>query len=148
MNAMPVVVPGAAEIQELADWYGEHCADLEAWSKALWHAKRRLTEYVKDNGPIRTEHGLVGITPDGWDWDDAAVALALPALVSGETLTVEGSRSDIEEVLSTVAVMPNVTYTLARKIDKVAAARVIREGGHLAESLEACRSPRGRLGVR
>lgn len=138
----------ADDIQELAEYYAAHVTLLEEFSKTLWRAKRRLEEYVRDQGPIRTEHGLVGIEPAGWDWDNAGVALAMPALVSAMTLTVEGSQSDIEEVLSTVASMPRVTWETARKIDKVAAARVIREGGHLAESLEACRSPRGRLGVR
>ena len=106
------------------------------------------TEYIRDTGPVRTANGLLRIEPSGWDWDDEALALAMPSLIVGETLSLSGPKDAIEEVLSTVAAMPAVEYSLSRKLDKVAANSMVREGGAAGAAVEACRSPRGKLGLR
>ena len=114
----------------------------------LKRVERRVTEYIRDTGPKRTVHGLLRIEPNGHDWDDETLALAMPSLSVGESLSVEGPKDAIEEVLSTVVAMPAVKWHLSRKLDHVAANSVVREGGAAGAAVEACRSPRGRLGLR
>jgi hypothetical protein len=140
--------PDTEDLQDLANWYAANLGQIQALGKELRLVERRLTEYVKDVGAVRTANGLLSIEPQGFDWDDEAVALAMPSLVVGETLVVEGKREDVEELLTTIVQMPSLTYSLSRAIDKVSAARVIRQGGTAAAALEACRSPRGKLGLR
>lgn len=143
-----IAFPDTEDLTELAEWYTANLGQIQALGKELRRVERRLTEYVRDVGAVRTNSGLLSIEPFGYDWDDEALALAMPALISGETLTVEGSKSDVEELLSTVVQMPALTFNLTRKLDKVTAARVIREGGTAGAAVEACRSPRGKLGLR
>lgn len=146
--ALVIAFPDTDDLQEQAEWWAANVTQIQAASKELRRIERRLTEAVHDRGAIRTTSGLLSIQPDGWDWSDDDVALALPALVSIEGVHVTGPQSDIEELVSTLVTMPGLEYTLERKIDKVTAARVIREGGPVGEALEAARSPRGRLGLR
>lgn len=145
---MALAFPDTEELQDLAEWYAANLGQIEALSKELKRVERRLTDYIRDTGPVRTVNGLLRIEPNGWDWDDEALALAMPSLIVGESLTVSGPKDAIEEVLSTVVTMPAVEYSLSRKLDKVAANSMVREGGLAGEAVAACRSPRGRLGLR
>lgn len=140
--------PDTDELSELAEWFAANLGQIEALSKELKRVERRLTEWIRDTGPKRTVNGLLRIEPNGHDWDDEGLALAMPSLIVGETLSVSGPKESIEEVLSTVVAMPSVEYTLTRKLDHVAANSVVREGGTAGAAVEACRSPRGKLGLR
>ena len=140
--------PDTDDLHELAEWYASKLAPIQAMSKELKRVERRLTEWIHDTGPVRTMNGLLRIEPDGFSWDDEALALAMPSLIVGETLTVEGPKENVEELLSTVVTMPSLTYSLTRKLDKTAANSVVREGGSAGAAVEACRSPRGKLGLR
>lgn len=140
--------PDTEELTDLAEWYAANLGQIEALAKELKRVERRLTDYIRDTGPVRTANGLLRIEPAGWDWDDEALALAMPSLVVGESLTVSGPKDAIEEVLSTVVTMPGVEYSLSRKLDKTAANSMVREGGPAADAVAACRSPRGKLGLR
>lgn len=136
------------DLQAQAEWYAEFLPQIEALAKELKRVERRVMEYIRDTGPKRTVHGLLRIEPAGWDWDDEALALAMPSLIVGETLSLSGPKDAIEEVLSTVATMPAVEYSLSRKLDKVAANSMVREGGAAGDAVAACRQPRGKLGLR
>jgi hypothetical protein len=140
--------PDTDDLPTLCNWYAENMGEIQALGKELRRVERRLTEYVHDVGAVRTTNGLLSIEGDGFDWSIDDVALALPALVSVQGVRITGPQSDIEELVSTLLTMPTLQYTLERTIDKVTAARVIRDGGPVGEALEAARSPRGRLGLR
>lgn len=135
------------DITELAEWYAANLEEIRAWDSALWHAKRRLMEVVKDTGPIVTSAGRLGVEPTGYEYDDEAAAAVMPALVVGMKATIEGQKEDIEEILNTVVDMPGVTYDVAHKIDRKEMLRVIRLRGEAAAKLDECRVPKGRLGV-
>ncbi len=140
--------PDLDDLPTVCEWYAAHVVEIQALAKELRKVERRVEQYILDVGPIRTVSGLLRIEPDGHSWDDEALALAMPSLIVGKTLTVSGPKDAIEEVLSTVVAMPAVEYTLARRLDHTAANSVVREGGAAGAAVEACRSPRGRLGLR
>lgn len=138
----------ADDITELATWYVENIEEIRAWDSALWHAKRRLMEVVKDQGPIVTDAGRLGIEPTGYEYDDEAAAAIMPALVTAASATFTGTQPEIERALSLVIEeIPSIAFEVSHKIDRKEMLRVIRMKGDAAKLLEDCRTPKGRLGV-
>jgi hypothetical protein len=136
------------DITELAAYYVEHIEQIRAWDSALWHAKRRLMEVVKDSGPIVTAAGRLGIEPTGYDYDDEAAAAIMPALVTSASVTFTGTQPEIERALSLVLEeIPAVEFSVKHIVDRKEMLRVIRMKGDAATLLDDCRTPRGRLGV-
>ena len=80
-------LPSDSSLEELAQWWAEHFAEIKQLRSFLYQTSRRLTEYVREGGPIRTPSGLLEITPQGWIWDAEKIREAMPALLTGGSVT-------------------------------------------------------------
>lgn len=127
-----------------ATWWADH-------KDRFWKAMFRLRDYTRERGPIQLEDGrLVGQFADGYEWDDAAVAMTFPDLVARTTATIGGSKADVERCLSLlVEEVPTVEIqAIAYDLRRDAVTGVLRAGGEAAERLEALRKEKTKLGVR
>lgn len=141
--------PTESTIEELAQYYGDHVEELKAIDSWLYQVKRRLKEAIRDAGPFPTSDGrLLQIVPDGYDWQEDMVAQVMPTLVTHAEARFAGKLPEIERVVEMVTEeFPLMGFEVKRTIDKVAAARVIRQPGEAGLKVAECRTPRGRLGV-
>ena len=82
--------------------------------------------------------------------DADAVAALNPALISSARVTMEGSVEDILRAVSLVGEeCPHVERDpIEMTVDRTEVTRLIRAKGEMAAKLDACRTPRGRLGVK
>ena len=143
-------LPTDANLDELAQWWAEHFAEIKQLRSFLYVTSKRLTEYVRDAGPVRTEHGLLQILREGWDWDAELIREIMPALLTGGAVKFTDDKIEhIERVLSLVLEeFPEIAYEVTWSVDKGAAAGVIKAGGEAGEKLLEARKPQGSLGVR
>ena len=143
-------LPSDSTLEELAQWWAEHFAEIKQLRSFLYQTSRRLTEYVREGGPIRTPSGLLEITPQGWIWDAEKIREAMPALLTGGSVTFTSERiAQIEQALSLVLEeIPEIAYEVKWSVDKKAAAAVIKAGGEAGAQVLAARSPDGALGIR
>lgn len=150
MTNIAEVVPDVVTIDELAEWYASRLPQFQALASAMRKAERRLTEYVRDMGPLATASGRLEITPDGFDYDEDAIAEAFPAVLKHRVVTLQFDTVEkAERALSLVyEEVPDVGLVATKtSIDKLACARIERAGGQAGERMKALRRPRGRLGV-
>src|SRR5580700_1748456 len=132
------------DITELAAYYAYHIERIRAWDSALWHAKRRLMDVVKDTGPIVTPFGRLGVEPTGYEYDDEAAAAIMPALITGASATFNGTLPEIERALSLVLEeIPTLEFSVKHTVDRKEMLRTIRLKGDAAALLEDCRTPKG-----
>jgi hypothetical protein len=141
--------PPTGTVEEVAAWYAQHAETLKAVSSAKYIVERRLRAYYRDHGPIVTAFGTVTEIPDGYDIDADAVAALNPALISSARVTMEGSVEDILRAVSLVEEeCPAIERDpIAMTVDRTEVTRLIRAKGAMAAKLDACRKPKGRLGV-
>ena len=134
----------------LAEEYAARFDELKATRSWAFQIERTLRAYVRERGPIRLADGSVcEIIPDGFDWDEAAVAESFPDLITHARAELTGPVESILRAISLVEEeTPDVERAVSMVLDKQGANRVLREKGAAAAKLEACRSPRGRLGLR
>jgi hypothetical protein len=145
-----IAEPPDGSIEAVAAWYAEHFSALKAVASAKYIVERRLRAYYRDFGPIATPHGTVTEIPDGYDIDADAVAALNPALISSAKVTMEGRVEDIVRAVSLVGEeCPQIERDpIEMTVDRTEITRLIRAKGEMAAKLDACRKPRGRLGVR
>jgi hypothetical protein len=143
-------LPYTATLEELASWYAEHFAEIKQLRSFLYVTSQRLTEYVREGGPIRTPVGLLEILPKGWIWDAEMIREFMPALLVSGSVTFSSDRQEqVERILSIVLEeFSDVAYELKWTVDKYAAAAVIKAGGEAGAKMTAARKPDGALGVR
>lgn len=148
-RVLSIPEPPTGTVEEVAAWYAQHFPALKAISSAKYGAERRLRSYYHAHGPIVTPHGTVTETPDGWDIDAEAVAELCPTLVSSATVTLHGSVEDILHAVSLVEeTCPQIERdSIEMAINRTEMNRLIRARGEMADKLDACRRPRGRLSV-
>jgi hypothetical protein len=140
---------GTPRLEELAVWWAAHVEDIAAVRSFLYRNSQRLTDAVREDGPFATPSGRLEIIPDGYSWNDELVAEVMPALITSAAATFSGTQQEIERTLSLVLEeIPGLSFDVKRIVDKVSAARVLREGGAAAEKLAPARTPRGKLGIR
>jgi hypothetical protein len=145
-----IAAPLDGSIEVVAAWYAQHFSALKAVASAKYLVERRLRAYYRDHGPIVTPSGTVTEIPDGYDIDADAVAALNPALISSARVTMEGS---VEDILRAVSVVEEECPQIERDpiemtVDRTEVTRLIRAKGEMAAQLDACRKPRGRLGVK
>jgi hypothetical protein len=145
-----VTEPPDGTVEDVATWYAENFSALKAIASTKYVVERRLRAYYRDHGPIVTPHGTVTEVPDGYDIDADAVAAINPALISSAKVTMEGG---VEAILRAVSLVEEECPQLERDpiamtVDRTEVARLIRAKGEMAARLDACRKPRGRLGVK
>jgi hypothetical protein len=147
---LSVPEPPTGTVEEVAAWYAQHVTTLKAVSSAKYQAEQRLRAYYRDRGPIATAFGTVTEIPDGYDIDTDAVAEINPALISSARVSMEGS---VEDIVRAVALVEEECPAIERDpiamtVDRIEVNRLIRARGEMAAKLDACRKPRGRLGIR
>ena len=145
-----IAEPPDGSIEEVAAWYAQHFSALKAIASAKYTVERRLRAYYRDHGPIVTPCGTVTEIPDGYDIDADAVAALNPALISSARVTMEGG---VEDILRAVSLVEEECPQIERDpiemtVDRTEVTRLIRAKGAMAAQLDACRKPRGRLGVK
>lgn len=144
-----LTLPSDATIEDLADWYAEHFAEIKQIRSFLYVTSKRLTDWVKEGGPVRTPAGLLEILPDGWDYDGEMIRELMPVLLTAGEATFKGEQSTIERILSLVLEeIPDVQYEVTWTVDKRAFANVVKAGGDAAATILPARKPKGALGVR
>lgn len=143
-------LPADATLEELAQWYAEHFAEIKQIRSFLYVTSKRLTEYVREGGPVNTPSGILQIIPEGWIWDTEIIKAVMPVLVTGGKVTFESDRQEqIERILSLVLEeLPDIAYEVKWTVDKTAAANVIKQGGAAGDAVLQARKPDGSLGVR
>src|SRR6266567_6912185 len=144
-----IAEPPLGSIEEVAAWYAQNFSALKAVASAKYLVERQLRSYYRDHGPIVTTCGTVTELPDGYDIDADAVAALNPALISSAKVTMEGS---VEDILRAVSLVEEECPQIERDpiemtVDRTEVTRLIRAKGEMAAQLDACRKPRGRLGV-
>ena len=143
-------LPVDLDLDGLASWYAEHFAEIKQIRSFLYVTSRRLTEWVKETGPIRTDSGLPDIVPDGYAWDSEMIKVVMPSLLTGGKVTFTSDMIEkIERILSlALEEVPDVEYEVSWTVDKYAASNVIKQGGEAATKVLEARKPNGSLGVR
>jgi hypothetical protein len=115
----------------------------------LYVTSKRLTDWIRESGPVRTASGLLEILPDGWDYDADVIRDVMPVLLTGGAVTFKGTQSDVERAISLVTEeIPTLAYSLTWDVDKKAFAAVVKAGGEAAEKILPARKPKGKLGTR
>jgi hypothetical protein len=145
-----IAEPPDGSIEAVAAWYAQNFSALKAVASAKYVVERRLRAYYRDYGPIVTAFGTVTEIPDGYDIDADAVAALNPALISSARVTMEGS---VEDILRTVSLVGEECPRIERDpiemtVDRTEVTRLIWAKGEMAAKLDACRRPKGRLGVK
>lgn len=143
-------LPSDSTLDELAVWYSEHFAEIKQLRSFLYVTSKRLTEHVREIGPIETPSGLLQIIPEGWIWDSEVIKAVMPVLVTGGKVTFTSEHQEqIERAMSLVLEeIPEIDYEVTWTVDKRAAANVIKQGGAAGDAVLAARKPDGSLGVR
>jgi hypothetical protein len=139
--------PDTASIDELAVYWAAHQEELRELSSWLYRVRRRLTDAVRDGGPIITPSGRLGLEAAGYEYPPE-IAQEFPGLghhvVSAVVDTVEQAERILDLVTEEV---PTAQVTHELKVDGRAASRLIHQGGDAAKRLLDLRVAKGRLSV-
>lgn len=130
-------------IEDLAAFYARHLEQLQTLDSFLYRAKRRLAEFIRDEGPLVTPVGKLMIQSSGYEYPDN-IATEFPTLgrhvVSFELDTLEQAERAISLVTEE---MPNAEPSHQMKVDGKKAATLISQGGASAHRLLDLRKPKG-----
>jgi hypothetical protein len=139
--------PETASIDELAAYWAEHQDQLRQFSSWLYRVRRRLTDAVKDGGPIITGAGRLGLEAAGYEYP-AEIAKEFPGLGRHSVTAVVDTVEQAERILDLVTEeVPSAEVTHELKVDGRAASRLIQQGGNAAKRLLDLRIAKGRLSV-
>jgi len=140
--------PDSASIEELAEYWAAHEAEIRAFSSWLYRARRRLGDAVRDGGPILTQSGRLSLEAAGYEYP-AEIALEFPGLGSHLVQATVDTLEQAERVLSLVTEeVPTAEVKHELKVDGRAASALIQQGGAAAHRLLELRQPKGRLAVK
>lgn len=140
--------PDTATIEELAEYWSTHEAEIRAFSSWLYRVRRRLSDAVRDGGPILTSTGRLGLEAAGYEYP-AEIAAEFPGLGSHVVQATVDTIEQAERILSLITEeVPSAEVRHDLKVDGRAASALIQQGGAAAHRLLELRQPKGRLAVR
>lgn len=144
-----LTIPEDSDLDALATWFAAHTTEISAMRSFLYVTSKRLTDWIRETGPVPTASGLLEILPDGWDYDGEMIRQLMPALLQAGSTTFKGDQQRIERILSLILEeIPDVEYEVTWTVDKRGFANVVKQGGEAAEKILPARKPKGKLGVR
>jgi len=139
--------PDSATVEELAEYWAAHQEELRAISSWLYRARRRLSEAVRDGGPIITGSGRLSLEAGGYEYP-SDIAREFPGLGRHVVSALVDTLEQAERVLSLISEeVPAAELSHELKVDGRAAARLVHQGGDAAKRILDLRIPKGRLTV-
>ena len=139
--------PEGATIEELAEFWSRHEAELRQLSSWLYRARRRLSDAVRDGGPLITSAGRLTLEAAGYEYPPE-IAQEFPGLGHHVVSAIVDTIAEAERILSLVnEEVPTAQVSHELKVDGRAAARLINQGGPAARRLLDLRLAKGRLTV-
>lgn len=140
--------PDTATIEELAEAWAIHEAELRVLSSWLYRVRRRLSDAIRDGGPLITSHGRLALEAAGYEYPPE-IAQEFPGLGSHVVSAVVDTLEQAERILSLVTEeVPTAEVAHELKVDGRAAARLVNQGGDAAKRILDLRVARGRLAVK
>lgn len=144
LSAMPA---DSAPLEELAEYWAAHEDELRQLSIWLYRVRRRLSDAVRDGGPIITPSGRLGLDANGYEYPPE-IAQEFPGLGHHRVTAVVDTVEQAERLLDLITEeVPSAEVTHELKVDGRAASRLIQQGGNAAKRLLDLRIPKGRLSV-
>lgn len=136
-------------IEELAEYWAANAKQIrkyDAWSSAV---RRRLSQVVKDGGPILTGSGRISVESSGYDYPDE-IAMEFPGLGSHVLTVTVDTLEKAERILDLVTEeVPSADVAHSLKVDGRSAASLINQGGEAAKRLLDLRQPKkGKLALK
>ena len=139
--------PDSATIEELAAFWAAHEAELRQLSSWLYRARRRLSDAVRDGGPLITDSGRLGLEAAGYEYPPE-IAQEFPGLGHHVVTAIVDTVEEAERILSLVTEeVPSAQVLHDLKVDGRAAARLVNQGGEAAKRILDLRVAKGRLKV-
>ena len=136
-----------ASVEELAEYWAAHEAQLRRLSSWLYRARRRLSDAVRDGGPLITSSGRLGLEAAGYEYPPD-IAQEFPGLGHHVVSAVVDTLEQAERILSLVSEeVPSAQVSHDLKVDGRAAARLVNQGGEAARRILDLRVAKGRLKV-
>ena len=137
----------AASVEELAEYWAAHESELRRLSSWLYRARRRLSDAVRDGGPLITSSGRLGLEAAGYEYPPD-IAQEFPGLGHHVVSAVVDTLEQAERILSLVSEeVPSAQVSHDLKVDGRAAARLVNQGGEAARRILDLRVAKGRLKV-
>ena len=134
-------------MEELAEYWAAHEAELRQLSSWLYRVRRRLSDAVRDGGPLITGSGRLGLEAAGYEYP-SDIAQEFPGLGSHVVSAVVDTVEQAERILSLVTEeVPTAEVAHELKVDGRAAARLVNQGGEAARRILDLRVAKGRLKV-
>jgi len=139
--------PDTATVEELAEYWAAHEAELRELSSWMYRVRRRLSDAVRDGGPIITGSGRLGLEAAGYEYP-AEIAQEFPGLGRHCVTAVVDTVEQAERILDLVSEeVPTAEVAHELKVDGRAASRLVQQGGTAAKRILDLRVPKGRLAV-
>jgi len=136
-----------ASVEELAEYWAAHETELRRLSSWLYRARRRLSDAVRDGGPLITSSGRLGLEAAGYEYPPD-IAQEFPGLGHHVVSAVVDTLEQAERILSLVSEeVPSAQVSHDLKVDGRAAARLVNQGGEAARRILDLRVAKGRLKV-
>src|SRR5258708_11856629 len=121
--------PDTASVEDLAEYWAAHDAELRQISRWLYVVRRRLADAVRDGGPVITPSGRLGLEAAGYEYP-AEIAQEFPGLGKHVVTAMVDTIEQAERILSLVTEeVPAAQVSHALTLGGGAAARLGREGG-------------------
>jgi hypothetical protein len=140
--------PDTAPIDELAVYWAANQDQLKALSSWLYRVRRRLTDAVRDTGPIITPSGRLGLEAAGYEYPPE-IAREFPGLGRHCVTSIVDTVEQAERILDLITEeVPSAEVAHELKVDGRAASRLIHQGGDAAKRLLDLRVAKGRLSVK
>jgi hypothetical protein len=139
--------PDTASIEELADFWAAHDAELRQISRWLYVVRRRLGDAVRDSGPVITASGRLGLEAAGYEYP-SEIAQEFPGLGKHVVTAMVDTIEQAERILSLVTEeVPAAQVSHDLKVDGRAASRLVQQGGDAAKRILDLRVAKSRLKV-
>lgn len=137
--------PATAGIDELAAYWAANAEDLSETSSWLYVARRRLTDAVRDGGPIITPNGRLTLEAAGYDYPPE-VATEFPGLGKHIVHATVDTITQAERLLDLITEQePKAEVAHEIKVDGRAASNLLKQGGAVGKRLLDLRVAKGRL---
>jgi hypothetical protein len=139
--------PDTASIEELAEFWAAHDAELRQISRWLYVVRRRLADAVRDAGPVITPSGRLGLEAAGYEYP-SEIAQEFPGLGKHVVTAMVDTIEQAERILSLVTEeVPAAQVSHDLKVDGRAASRLVQQGGDAAKRILDLRVAKSRLKV-
>ena len=139
--------PDTASVEELAEYWAAHDAELRQISRWLYVVRRRLGDAVRDAGPLITSSGRLGLEAAGYEYP-AEIAQEFPGLGKHVVSAMVDTVEQAERILSLVTEeVPTAQVSHDLKVDGRAASRLVQQGGDAAKRILDLRVAKSRLKV-